>query len=287
MELDTTEEFIPKVTQPFIYQTSENKEQLYSQNYPLPQQQMIKEDIFKITEEENTGFVSYGDQPYIPLSNDTSKPCFKLLYSLNIPVQVKQKVEEKILTSGKRASSFTAEIMCALVITAYGDLGLDVDLEGSIRMFGLDPFKSKVMQLISKATTKSTIISQQETSIHMVIIKPSTYIIEIFNSYIIKFNIIFNNKDYVINKIKELTETLEQYYPTIDQLFPRETASVIIYLYLKGNITNTTRGIFTETIFSELPLVVKSKFKKILKPLESIFIDFSSRYPQLYLSFYH
>lgn len=284
MELDIAEEFVPKPVLPFSYHTSENSEQIYQ----LPvQQPIMKEDIFKMAEEENIGHVSYGDQPYVPLSNDTSKPCFKLLYSLNIPSQVKQKVEEKILTSGKRTSNITSEIMCALVITAHRDLGLEFDFEGTIRMFGLDPFKSKVMQLISQATTKSTIVSKEETSISMVIIYPSTYIVEIFNSYIVKFGILFNNKDYVANKIKELTETLEQYYPVIIQLYPREAASSIIYLYLKGNITNNTKGLFTETIFSELPLIVKSKFKKCLKSLEFIFVEFSSKYPQLYLSFYH
>lgn len=286
MNLDVIEPFTPKTIEPFRYNTSEKSEQNYSQYQQLPQQLSMKEDIFKTSEEENPGFVSYGDQAYIPLSNDNSKPCFKLLYSLNIPAQVKQKVEEKIITSGKRTSSITNEIMCALVITAYGDLGLEVDLEGSIRMFGLDPFKSKVMQLISKATTKSTIVSEQETSIHVFIVNPSTYIIEIFNSYINKFGIQFGNKDYVGNKIKSLAEKLEEFYPVIIQLYPRESASVIIYLYLKGNITNNTRCVFSETIFSELPLIVKSKFKKCLKSIEYFIFDFASKYPNLYLSFY-
>lgn len=247
----------------------------------------LKENIFKLSEEEINEYINYSDQQYIPLSNDNSKPHFKLLYSLNIPNEVKQKVEEKIITSQQKASKFTNEIMCCLVITAYRDLNLYVNDESIIRMFGLDPNKTKVMQLLSKATTKLTVISDQETTVTMVIINPSEFIEEVFNSYVNKYKIIVNNKDYMINKIKDLTKNLENYYPIINQSHPREKACAIIYLYLKGNSKSNKRGIFNETVFSELPLIIKSNFKTSLKLIQQVFNDFSIKNVQLFLSFYN
>jgi hypothetical protein len=245
-----------------------------------------KEDIFRMTDEENTNQISYGDTPYIPLSNDTSKPCFKLLESLNIPNEVKQKIEEKIITSGERSSSIKPEIMCALVIVTFFELNLDVDIDAIIRLFDINSSKNKIMQLISKATTKKTILSQQNTSINMVIVNPSDYIIEIFDLYINKVCVMFNNKDYVVNKIKELTIKLEEYYPLLVQEYPRETASAIVYFYLNGNINKCKRQFFNENIFSSLQFINKNNFKKRLKYVESIFNDFSKRFPDAYISFY-
>lgn len=271
MELEILHEFNRKEVNQFSYENN-----LYQQ----------KENIFKSTDEEINTHISYGDQPYIPLSNDTSKPCFKLLFSLNIPSNVKQKVEEKILASGKKLSSITPEIICSLIIIAYGNFGLEFDLENIIRMCGLNPYKNKVTEFISKVTTKDINILEEEDSVGMFISYPSKYISEVFNLYINKFCINFTNKDNVINKIVLLTETLEKCYPTIIQLFPREAASGIIFLYLKDSNINKPRKLFSETIFSELPLVQKSKFKKCLESLKLIFTDFASKNWQYYLSFH-
>lgn len=234
-----------------------------------------KEELFKGDGDEAFDQYVYSDPTYIPIIGDNTKSYFKKLYSLPIPPEVKRKVEEDIIGSGRRIHTLQDDVLCSLIINAYNFLNVNVDIEKVMNMFNIDPRKSKVLHLLQKVSTKNTLASNQENAFVSIIIEPSKYINEVFESYLVKINSDFRDKEQVINNIKRLMLKLEEMYPPIIQKPPRECASVIIYLYLKGNLEGSSRQIFNKKIFSELPNVVSTKF-------DSCFIDLEKKFLELF-----
>lgn len=231
------------------------------------------------------GNINYGELSEDKNNLDTSKSYFKVLYSLDIHQEVKQRVEEKILSSYKRHYQIDNDTLCACVIICYQELNIPFDFVSIIRIFGLDPLKSKVTELLSKATTKSTLMSEESTSINIVLIKPSNYTIELFTSYINTNNISPDNL-YIGEKIKQLTESLEINYSIINQYSPPETASSIIYHYLKAIITVKKRSFFSKKKFSSLPGISQKRFELSCKCIEKIFAEALTNNPNYLKQFY-
>lgn len=242
-------------------------------------------EFYEEIEEYNDGRINYGELAEDKINNDSTKSYFKYLYTLDIHQEVKQKVEEKIISSYKRYYQIDNDVLCACVITCYQELNIPFDFLNIIRIFGLDPLKSKVTELLSKATTKATLMSEEPTSISVIIIKPSNYVIELFTIYLNNYNINSNNA-YIGEKIKDLTESLEIHYPKIIQYGPRESASSIIYHYLKRTIKVKKRSYFCKKIFSSLPEIVQKRFELSCKFIETIFVDIESNHPDYLKQFY-
>lgn len=247
-----------------ILQTQNNvlpQQYIEYNTYENPHLESRKEDIFKEDAYDENKEIIYGDRLVHAITNETTKSYFKRLYALNIPHEVKLRVEEKIIAFDKRIHQVSDEILCSLVIISYQELGLSFNIELIIRMFNLDPVKSRVTEYISQCTTEVNIMSNQETSINQILIKPSTYICELFKTYITIYNLPFENSDQISNKLFLLTQMLESHIPMISDYSPRETAAVILYLYLKGRI-NTKRSYYSKKVFSTLPQVENKSFDK-------------------------
>lgn len=245
-----------------------------------------KEDLFKGNGDEAFEQYVFTDSTYIPNIGDTTKSYFRKLYALNIPSEVKRKVEEDIIGSGRRIHTLPDDVMCSLIINAYRSLNLDVDVEKVMQLFGIDPRKSKVLHLLQKVSTKNTLANNQENAFVMIVIEPSKYIAEVFESYLLKIQYNFRDKDRVINNIKRIMLKLEEMYPPLVQKPPRECASIVIYLYLKGNIDSSSRQIFNKKIFSELPGVVSTKFDSCFADIEKKFYELFRTSPEFMTTCY-
>lgn len=232
-----------------------------------------KEDIFKGNGDEAFEQVTYVENSYNPIMGDSSKSYFKKLYSLPVPPEVKRKVEEDIIASNKRIHLLPDEVICSLVINAHQHLGLDFDIVSIFAMFGIDPRKNNILQLLQKVSTKITLASNQENAFAMIVVEPSKYISEIFNLYLAKIQYNFRDKEQTIDSIKRIMIKLEEMYPPLVQKPPRECASILVYLYLRGNLDINSRQIFNKKIFSELPGIVSTKFDSCFNDLERKFND--------------
>ena len=231
----------------------------------------IEKNIFEGTGDEEYEQYVVSNQVYSNNTSEQTKSYFKKLYSLPIPSEVKRKVEEDILSSNKRIHQIQDEILCAMIINAYHTLKLDYNFETIMQMMNIDPRKSHILHLLQKVNTKNTLINNQENSFAIIVIKPSKYINEVFESYLAKIQYDFRNKEVIINNIRNIMLKLEELYPPIIQKPPRECASILIYLYLKGNLDNNSRDIFNKKIFSELPNIVSTKFSTCYPDIKNKF----------------
>lgn len=207
----------------------------------------LKEDLFynPVVESSN---ISYSAET----NNETNKSYIRKIYSLDIPLDIKTMAEKKILSCERRIHTLSDEVICVIVILSYQESGIPYNFEHILHIFNLNPSKSKILNLLSKATTKSTILDEINTSINIVIIKPSIYINELLDIYINKCGFKPSNLPEIQYRLKCFTEMLEGYYPPIQQYSPRETASAIIYKYFEDRLFQKKRSFFSKKIFSSL-----------------------------------
>lgn len=240
-------------------------------------QTMTKEEIFKGTGDEAFDQPTYVDHSYTPIIGDSSKSYFKKLYSLPVRAEVKRKVEEDIISSNKRIHLLPDVVICSLVINAHQHLGYEFDIVNIFNMFGIDPRKNNVLQLLQKVSTKMTLASNQENAFAMIVVEPSKYVAEVFEAYLVRIQYNFRDKDQIINNIKRIMLKLEEIYPPLIQNPPRECASILVFLYLRGNLDIKSRQIFNRKIFSELPGVVSTKF-------DACFSDMERKFQELFIT---
>lgn len=233
--------------------------------------QLTKEDIFKGAADES--FISCDDisQSYIPVMGNSSKIYLRKLYSLPVCAEVKRKVEEDIIGSNKRIHQIPDDVICSLVINAHQELGMECDVVKVMNMFDIDPRKSRVLQMLQKVSTKTTLASHQENAFAMIVVKPSECIQKVFNDYLNKIECNFQNKERTIENIKRIMVKLEEMYPPLVQKSPNECASILIFLFLRGKLNTDCKRITTKKIFSNLPGIVSSKFDSCFSDLESKF----------------
>lgn len=239
------------------------------------QQPQIKEHIFTESTESEGCISSYSQIASSQITSNTTKPYFRRLYSLDIRPEVKRKVEEDIIASNQRIHVLPDDVLCSLIINGYQQLGIDCDITEIMMIMNIDPRKSRVLELLQKVSTKNTIARNQENAFAIIVISPSKYIPEIFNAYLEKIRHNFVNKETTINNITRIMLKLEEIFPPIIQKPPRECASIVVYLYLKGNLDIKSRSIFNKKIFTELPGIVSTKF-------DSCFADVKSKFEELF-----
>lgn len=236
-----------------------------------------KEEIF--TEEYNPGRSdsSIDINPYL---NDTNKSYIRKVYSLNIPIEVKIEIEKKILSVDRRFHSVSDEVLCVLTITSFQDLGIPYDFDEIIGLFGLLENKTRVLELLSKATTKSTILNEINSSISMIIIKPSKYIVELLNIYITKYKFYVPNLEELQNRVKGYCMMLEQYHPILQQFSPKDTASAVLFSYFEARLPDKRRSFFSKHIFLTLQNdIVTKKFNVSYKIICEKLSEINTRYP--------
>jgi hypothetical protein len=245
-----------------------------------------KYEIFKdtrITEE-----IFYGDSVFSTFGEEnTTKSYFKKLYSLDIPLKVKRKVEEKIISLKKRIHSISDEILCSIVILSYqevDDKEIIFDILKIYKIFGIDPSKSKISQYTSNATTKTTLVSDSSIFINVLVPNPSIYINQIFDEYIKKNNLIFENLKELTDKIIKFSNLIFDTNAYIKQCSPYETAAVMIFLYLKE--INTKKSFFKKSSFLLLEGINKKKFEKGLKEVDNALIFLKNHHGDSLLSCY-
>lgn len=222
-----------------------------------------KEDFFMSESNESVEVATYEN---INSNNETNKSYIRKIYSLDIDLNVKIEAEKKILSCERRFHSVSDEVLCVIVITTYQELGLPFNFENIIHMFELNPCRSKILDLLSKATTKSTILDELSTSINMIIIKPSIYIQELLNIYVNKCGFHPSNLPDILHRIQQFCDMLEKYYPPLKQFSPRETAAAVLYKYFDDRLYDKKRSFFSKKIFSTLtPDMASKRFDNSLK----------------------
>lgn len=239
-------------------------------------------DIFQGCEYNEGKDILYGDSLNQPIFNGKIKPHILKLNSLNIPQIVKNKVEEKIIMYDKRKHSFSDEELCALILHSYQDLAIDCNYESIMRMFNINPTKTKVMEYLSKTTTKSSISSNEEKTVSVLLMKPSNFIRKIYDSYITRTNIIINNSNIVVSKLIQISVEIETKFPLILQSPPIEIAAAIIFLYLKMIIPTLKRNIFNKKLFSSLPDIIPKRFENSLGVVQEIFTILNNTNPLIF-----
>lgn len=249
-------------------------------------EQVISKDDFFRGGDDSFDQHTYEDNVYGNVIGDTSKTYFKKLYSLPVAPEVKRKVEEDIIGSGKRIHQLPDDVICSLVINAHQQLGIPCDIVQVMAMFDIDPRKSRVLQLLQKVSTKTTLASNQENAFAMIVVEPSKYIGEVFEAYLKKINSEFRDKEQTVANIKKIMLKLEEMYPPIVQKPPRECASILVYLYLKGKLDVSSRRKFNKKIFSELPGIVSTKFDSCFFEMERRFIELCNTNPHFMSSCY-
>lgn len=231
-------------------------DQVFKQNPHLK-----TEDIFSGCEYDGGRDVYYGDSTNIQPISTTDKPYFRRLDSIfEIPEDVKNKVRERIITSDRRIHSISDETLCTYVIQAYQDLGHLFDIQYVARLFNVDLKKSNVFGFLSKATTRDNPTRDNPTSLNIIVVKPSSVIVEIFNEYISKYSIVIDNLHDPQTKIFNYMKVIETGFPVINQYSARETATATIYLYLKNRMSHIKKVLFSKIIFSSLSGVTDKKF---------------------------
>lgn len=213
-----------------------------------------KFDMFEGCEYDPGRDVFYGDSSVVQAISTLDKPYFRKLDSITkIPEEVKNRVREKIITSQRRIHVISNETLCTYVIYSYQELGIPFDLYQIINLFSIDPRKTNMFGFLSKATTKDNPTMDNPTSINIVVIKPSSIIKQVFEEYKIKYSIVFDNQPLLSNKLYLFMKMLEESIPIINQYSARETASAVIYLYLKNKMGHVKKCLFSKKIFSTLP----------------------------------
>lgn len=217
---------------------------------------LSSEEIFK-EEYDPTRVERFAD--YQPISSDTNKSYIRKIYSLNIPIEVKIEIEKKISSVDRRFHNVSDEVLCVLTITSFQEKGFPYDFDNIIGLFGLIENKTKVLELLSKATTKSTILNEINSSISMVVIKPSKYIVELLNIYITKYHFNVPNIEDLQNRVKGYCMMLEQYYPPLQQYSPKDTACAVLYSYFDLRMYEKKRTFFSKHIFLTLLAEINNK----------------------------
>ena len=228
-------------------------------------------NIFSGCEYNEGKDVLYGDTLNQTFLNNKTKPYLAKINSLNIPQIVKNKVEEKIILYNKRKHSFSDDELCSLILHSYQDLEIECNYENIMRMLGINPSKTRVMEHLSKTTTKSSISSNEEKTVSVLLMKPSNFIKEVYESYILRANIIISNSSIVSNKLLQISIEIENNFPLVLQNPPREISAAIIFLYLKRILPTLKRNVFNKKLFSSLPNIIPKRFENSLLVIDDIF----------------
>lgn len=219
------------------------------------------DDIFTGCEYDGGRDVYYGDSTNIQPISTTDKPYFRRLDSIpEIPEDIKNKVRERIITSDRRIHALSDETLCTYVIQAYRDLGYQFDIQYIARLFCIDLKKSHVFGFLSQVTTIDNPTKDNPTSLNIIVVKPSSVIVEVFNEYISRYSIVIDNLYDPQTKIFNYMTVIETAFPIIRQYSAREIATATIYLYLKNRMNHIKKNLFSKTIFSTLSGVTDKKF---------------------------
>lgn len=284
---DLSEKTIPQ-TKENLVSYPQNKESLESQ--VLANLKKTQHDMFEEYEYDNSKNVYYGEvQSSQPISI-LDKSYFRRLYSIDIPEEVKRKVEEKIITCNKRIHVISDETLCTYVILAHQELNISYNIENIIRLFDLDPTKTNVFNFLSKATTKSNITLDNPTSINIIVIKPSNLVLDVFKDYITKYNIQLVNGELIPPKLVAFAEMIEKYCPMATQYSPRETAAAIIfsyfYFYFADNCIQVKKNKFSKKIFSTLAGVTEKRFSTSYEVLSMFLNNLRINNPTIITQYY-
>lgn len=218
--------------------------------------------------------VCYGDSNAIGEQEQLqNKPHFKRLFSLDLPTEIKIDVQNRILSSKKRTHVITDEMLCALTIKSYVERGLQLEIYQIYNIFGIDPRRSNVSSLISNCTNRESILSEEQSSIPIIVIKPKDYIKTILYEYINQYKINLQNLEKMIQKLEYFADVLVTVNPAFLNFTPLDVASSIVYFYLKlGSVTaKSKKKILSKKIFYSLTGVTKIKFEESLKQVEHIY----------------
>lgn len=241
----------------------------------LPQQNMnILNDCDIFDNSKLSNVVSY-DLPSMETSLcENSKKYFRRLTTLNIPNIVKEKVISFILSINERFHTISDEELCAHVISAYNELGIEFDFFYIYSLFNINPYRNNVSSYLSNTSTLKKAIVEVNNSINIVILPPDIYIDSIFRKYISYYMIPMAEeslKKHVTRSIN-LSKYLCKCNRSLIENEPHTVAATIIYFYLK-NFTSINLGIkiFSQKVFSELENVDKQKFGNILQFVKNIY----------------
>lgn len=285
MDLEVTKQIIPTMQQVNsnyrIPVVQEEGISLHEQIFGKMEKQRT-EDIFTGCEYDGGREVYYGDSTIIQSVSMTDKPYFKRLDSIpSIPEDVKNKVREKIVTSDRRIHSLSDETLCTYVIQAYQELGLPFDIQYIANIFGIVLKKSNVCGFLSKATTRDNPTKDNQTSINIIIVKPSSVIVDVFNEYISTYSIVIDNLPDPQTKLFNYMRVIETAFPVVTQYSAREIATVTIYLYLKNRVTHIKKSLFSKTIFYSLSKVTDKKFTTSCELINGFINFINSNNPQI------
>lgn len=246
---------------------TKNKESEIPISLSVEQSEIIPNNIL-------SNSVSYG----VPLSDvslcENTKKYFKRLSGLNIPNVVKEKVTSFILSINERFHTISDEELCAHVISAYNELGLQFDFFFIYNLFNINPYRNNVSSYLSNTSTLKKAIVEVNSSINIVILPPDLYIESLFRKYISYYMIPINEdslKKHITRTIN-LSKYLCKCNRSLIENEPHSVASAMIYFYLK-NFTSISFGIkvFSQKVFSELENVDRQKFGVILQIIRNIY----------------
>ena len=221
--------------------------------------------LFQGSEYDGGREIYYGDlNTGAEIDNTHTKSHFKRLFSLQLPIEVKNGVHAKILASKKRTHVITDDMLCAYTIRVYTELGLPYDIYQIYNIFGVDPSKSNVSELISNCTTKQTILSEEKKSISVMVIKPKDYIKKVLNEYLTKFNIVLPYVDIMIRKLEYFADVMVTICSLLLNKPPLDVASALVYFYINTGSSGLRKDTFSKKIFYSLDGVTKAKFEDSL-----------------------
>ncbi len=218
--------------------------------------------------------ICYGDANAIGEHEQIqNKPHFKRLFSLDLPTEIKIDVQNRILSSKKRTHVITDEMLCALTIKAYVEKGLPFEIYQIYNIFGIDPRRSNVSSLISNCTNRESLLSQEQSAIPIIVIKPKDYIKTIIYEYINQYKINLQNLEKMIFKLEYFADILVAINPSFLNFTPLDVASSIVFFYLNlGSVaTKSKKKILSKKIFYSLSGVTKIKFEESLKHVEIMY----------------
>lgn len=243
-------------------------------------------DILSCNLNEDSKVLYYGNTDQIPNSDCQNKRYFKLLYSLDIDIRVKNLVEHKIVSIDRRFHFMSDDVLCSYIISSYQELNIDFSINSIFKLFNIDPNKSNVLVNLSKITSKDTHFSGDKNTISMMLIKPSSLVEEIFNIYVEKHNQKIENRQDICQKIIEFAQSIEDLFPDIIQYSANDMASAFIYIFLEIKCCKLKRTVFNKKIFSTLTdTMIKKRFEvsydlinKKLKICAESHVDFINKF---------
>uniref|UniRef100_A0A6C0BDK7 Uncharacterized protein n=1 Tax=viral metagenome TaxID=1070528 RepID=A0A6C0BDK7_9ZZZZ len=238
--------------------------------------------LFEGSECLNSRDIFYGDSNTgSELEPTRTKVYFQRLHSLNLPNEIKRKIQDKILTAKRRVHIINDEMLCAYAIRSYYELGIQFDIYKVYEIFGINPCKSNVMEMVSNCTTKQSIISDENISVNVISIRPSDYVRQLLTEYVLKFTISMPSFEQMIKKIEYFSTVLTTICPILMNKTPLDTASAISYFYILKGSNSLRKEIFSKKIFYSLQGINKAKFDESLKYIITSFEELKKSRPEI------